>query len=914
LAASLVLLSAPLVVFAQSNPFAANSSAKNLWTPHDVLSIEVADQFRISPDGKWALWTKMSPDPAKDGRVTNLMLSSLQDSSQLQLTREFDDVSQARWSPDGKKIAFISRHPLPGSSAGPGKPHIWLINPFGGEPWPATLADDAVNNLEWQGDDAIVFSAAESPTLHQNTIQGQKDDSTVVDDDDHLSPVRLFRLDLKEKRATRIIDNDRWIDSFEISPDKKSAVAIESRESSYQWDRKVAPAVWLINLDTGSRKRIFAGDNIHPRVVRWAADNSGIYAIAPFSALSPEPSGFARLVYFYDVTSDAVTKVDLDWEKGVGFLQKFDITSDGFVVFLADGVRFKPARYTRHGSTWSREWIEGERARNYFDFTLGRDGQTIIYEYSTASTPPKWYRAKLDGARVSDATELVDVYASLRGKLYPKTEVIHWTGSNNEEVDGILFYPSDYESGKRYPLVTYTHGGPMGADLDGWNVNPAYVPNLLTQRGAFVLETNYHGSANYGAKWAESICCGKYYELEIPDIESGVDHLIAQGLVDPDRIGAFGWSNGAILSIALNVKDPARYKATVVGAGDVDYVSDWGNSEYGDAFDGFYLGKSMPDDPQLYIQKSPLYQLQNVRTPTLIFHGSADNNVPTEQSWLQYRALYHFQKAPVRFVLFPGEGHFPIKLSHQLRVTEEELAWFNKYLFKSATPKNEALKDGSPLASLLAHPIQRAGSLYGVERAPVGPGSSARTILTPEVVHHGPLEIGRFEITRAQFAAFDGNYKYPGGTENFPASGITYERAKSYCAWLSRLTGETYRLPNEDDAKALYPVRGGENTLDYWAGYQVNPDDAGRLQTLIAGLPPDELIKEVGSFPGVVEGDEATVFDLSGNVAEWTETADGKGKLAGASADRPADPKALGSTSKLSFAGFRVLREPARTQ
>ncbi len=67
-------------------------------------------------------------------------------------------------------------------------------------------------------------------------------------------------------------------------------------------------------------------------------------------------------------------------------------------------------------------------------------------------------------------------------------------------------------------------------------------------------------------------------------------------------------------------------------------------------------------------------------------------------------------------------------------------------------------------------------------------------------------------------------------------SGITYEKAKAYCAWLSKLTGETYRLPNQDEAKTLYGNRSGENTLDFWAGYSVNPDDAQKLEALIAGL------------------------------------------------------------------------------
>src|SRR3970282_2719595 len=90
------------------------------------------------------------------------------------------------------------------------------------------------------------------------------------------------------------------------------------------------------------------------------------------------------------------------------------------------------------------------------------------------------------------------------------------------------------------------HGGPLSMDQDVWDDRASRPVNLYTQRGAFVLAPNYHGSGNYGLAFAESIGGGKYYGLEVPEIERGVDALIARGLVDPERLGVMGWSNGGV--------------------------------------------------------------------------------------------------------------------------------------------------------------------------------------------------------------------------------------------------------------------------------------------------------------------------------------------------------------------------------
>ncbi len=873
---------------------ASATAKKTPWKPDDVVFEEIAGQFRVSPDGKWAVWVKNTADKEKDGRISNLYLSSLTEKKEIQLTRGTDNVSRPRWSPAGDTIAFLSSRALPKPKPDAASMQLWLLNTAGGEPWSVTDFEHGIQAYEWIDNDTILFSAEEDPTLYERDTKERKDDSDVIDDAAHTPPVRLFKFSVKDKKVTRVTDNTDWIRNFAVSHDGKRAVAVAERELSYEWDNKVPPVVYLVDVATGQRTQIFTDGKIRPYAFEWAHDNSGFYAAAPFSSDPVFYTATVTKLYFYDVGSSTTTEVNLDWDRYLGF--GLEVTDDGFIALLADGARSKPARYTRHGSTWSREWIAGENATNYYDVVLGKDSHTLLYEYSTASIPTQWYRAQLNGAKVESPVQLTDLNPQYKNRTIAKTEVLHWKGANDDDVEGILYYPDNYEPGKKYPLITATHGGPAGADHDAWDENWAYSQNLLTQRGAFLLKTNYHGSSDYGLKWVTSICCGHYYDLEIPDIEKGVDNLITKGLIDPDKIGALGWSNGSILSIQLTVTDPDRYKAASVGAGDVEWISDWANVDFGESFDHYYFGKSPIEDPQLYIEKSPIFKMNRVKTPTLIFHGTIDRQVPTAQSWTYYRVLYWLNKVPVKLVLFPGEAHGPRKLSHQMRKVTEEMAWFDKYLFHANPPENEAFKKGSPLdMALRRQSIKKVGVLYGVEA--LGASSSRGTaairvkvvtkVLIPETVRHGEMEIGRFEITRAQYASFDEKYAYDPGMGNYPANGITFEQAKAYCEWLSKTTGETYRLPNESEVADLYKDRAGENTLDYWAGYAVDPEDSQRLEDKVKELPGNApLLREVGSFSGQGEEGEQLVFDLGGNVAEWVIGADGTGKTMGGSADR----------------------------
>lgn len=870
--------------------FSFAAVAQTKWTVEDILMAERADTVVVSRDGKWVAWLKAQIDREKGESVSNLYLKNLAEDYTVQITRGTDSHVSPKFSPDGKRIAWLSARrdsaapaPAPGGGvpSGPTGMQVWMADLRGGEPYSVTKFEKGVRTFDWIDNDNLLLVSPEDASLHEQRVKERKDTSQVVEDEQHEPPVRLFRFALKGRTTARLTDNMDRVRNVAVSSDGKWAVTVHERSLRYTWDQNVRPVTFLHDLASGVATQLFADGKLMPGQIDWTPDSKGFYFSAPYTTHPKYTSAAISLLYYFDLATKKESKVDLDWENGLS--GGFELRPDGFAATLANGMRPRAAVYRREGERFVRTWVESEHNPHIFTMRFSDDGKTVVYRHTNASKPVQWFVAQADGAKFTSPKPLTELNAGWKKRTFAKTELMTWKGARDEQVEGLLYYPHNYEAGKKYPLVVMIHGGPHGADFDAFSDGWAYPHNLMAQRGAFVMKPNYHGSSQYGLKFGESISGGNYNELEWIDVEKGVDSLIAKGLVDADKLGVMGWSNGSIISIELTTRT-TRYKVAGAGAGDVNWISDWGNCAFGDSFEQYYLGKTPLQDPQLYIKKSPLFRMDKVRTPTIIFFGTEDRQVPTEQGWQHYRALSSLGNTDVRFILFPGEGHGPRKFVHQRRKLEEELAWFDKYLFKTLPDVNEALKPESPLSAAL----------------------KLRKMSSPETVMRGEVEIGRFEITRAQFAQFDASYKFAPGTENYPASGVTFEQAKGYAEWLSKQTSRKYRLPKEEELESMARASKSENTLDAWAGYSVNADDAKKLASMIEGLGAGALLKPVGSFAG---SGEDPIFDLGGNAAEWVATKDGTGKVIGGSADRPVDAKAK-TAARTDYVGFRVVREP----
>jgi len=899
------LLLSVLFLFISFQSVSAQNNSK--WTVEDVINQENASQLEFSPDGNAVVWVKRRPDREKDRFVRDLFLTRLDVETEngfktIQLTRGSESDYNPLYSPDGETIYFLS-------SREEGR-KLWALSIYGGEPYEVHTFKTGISNPQWMGKDKIAFESTEGNTLYEKELEDVGDNTIVVEDSAHFKPSRIYSFDLKSNEITRLTDNKYPVGEFEVSDDGKRLVTSHIRSPGYGADAQPKPTYYLWDLEKDSKQQILAEDYQTPGNFAFTKDQEGFYFVSVQSS-DPEWNGAGiTLLHYYDIVADRVKEVPVDWEWGLG--SGFDLSGNDVFVGLADGAYVKPVYMERTNDGWRKKEVvvNGSPVNGRISIlSVNKDHEKVGFVSSDASTPPQYQVAEMGHNRTSvvikNSEELFSLNDYLDRKTKAKTEVISWTGALDDEITGILYYPHNYKEGRSYPLVVTIHGGPAGVDTDSWNESWTDFNNIMTQKGAFVLMPNYHGSSNHGQEFVESIK-GHYYEYELPDIVSGVQMLVDQGKVDPDSLGVKGWSNGAILTTMLTVEYPDMFKVAAPGAGDVNWSSDYGTCRFGVQFDQSYFGGAPWDNTDgkiyntTYIQKSPLFEMEKVRTPTIIFHGSEDRAVPRDQGWEYYRALEQIGEAPVRFLWFPDQPHGLQKITHQTRKMEEEIKWFDRYLFGTYEPDNEAFKEDSPLANLLKK--DRANTVdghYGVEK---------NDHLLPEMVRikKDSIFISRFEVTNAQFAEYQ-EFDYPGTKANYPAGGLSMEQIKGYLAWLNNLTGENYRLPSAEEAARLHKQAkksaSSENTLNYWAGYEITLDEVDEFRQKLSGLNRT-LLKEVGSFKSTKIGD-AYIYDLGGNVAELAANGD----VYGYSAINYVDERGESVKPSDDYIGFRLIKE-----
>lgn len=838
------------------------------WTPDTIIKQESAGSFVLSENGDRVVFTKRIANTKKDRFVSKLWVAYLgkDEAELLQLTHGNDSEYSPMLSKDGNKVYFQSSRSEKGDQ-------VFVLDLRGGEATELFSFEHGISSPKMVADRYIFFMAEDGKNLHEITMKNKEDNVIVVEDSTHMNVARMYRYDMESGDILRITDNKYPIMDAEISADGAWIISSHRMSTHFASDGRPFPTYRLWNVEEGTSELILK-DMDSPGGFLASKDGKGFY----FSAEKYIPEDHwkyigVRELYFFSINDKSVEAIpmpegrELSW----GGMMLFE---DGLLFRVGKGV-YNPAHIAIKGKNgWESSPISNEFERGNLNIlATSSQSDRIIYSWSDASTPERYFFGNISSRRKKYAVraggELMKMNTMLEDLPKARTEIITWTGALGESVEGILYYPHDYEEGSTYPLIVGPHGGPHASDYDAWESSWAYYPNVFAERGSFFLKPNYHGSSGYGLEFGASINGdGKYYDLPLEDVITGIDYLAERGLVDKNELGVMGWSNGAIIATMLSVRYPDMFKIVAAGAGDVNWTSDYGTCRFGVAFDQSYLGGAPWDDVdgkpynESYILQSPLFEIEKVKAPTIIFHGSEDRAVPRDQGWEYYRGLQQVGQAPVRFLWFPGQPHGLRKITHQTRKVEEEITWFEKYFFGTFEEGNSAFKEKSPLAYLHYKQQFHAQELVGLEENGLLLPPTAAT-------KKGDIAIGVFEVTQAQWNAFTGSTDQL-GFPNHPALGISAEEAKAYIQWLNEKTGKTYRLPNAEELKnwrKKVADKGSENTIRHWAGYEIQVDD---FQKLMEKMPEDlsAMVWPVGQAKPVnISG--AKVFDLGGNAGEW---------------------------------------------
>ena len=613
----------------------------------------------ISADGRSVAYGVRETNWTDNTYETELWLADTRVAgSGRQVTNAAKSSTQPAFSPDGKWLGFVSDRS--------DTRQLYRLSLEGGEAEVLTTGAEGVTAFAWAPDGARIAYTTTDPVTPAMKERTEKYGEYTNEDRD-ARMAQLHVVDLATKTSRPLTAGPFVVGSFAWSPDG-ARLAFDHRVSS-DAGMSGSADLSLVDVTSGQVTPLVtqAGPDTNPK---WSPDGRHIAF----------ESAMAKPFYFFE--NSAIAVVAASGGTPEPLTARFD-ENPSLVAWTATGIFFSASQ-----RTWSYLYrlepssrqVAMHRVRDEWigqSFAVTPSGTHTAFVASGPRDFPDVYAAPVTSTLT--ATKLSDLGAQVAAWPKHDREVVRWKSQDGAEIEGVLHKPADFQAGRRYPLLVVIHGGPTGVSrplpfgsasfypIDGW-----------LAKGALVLEPNYRGSAGYGEAF-RSLNVRNLGIGDAWDVLSGIDALVAQGLVDKDRVGSMGWSQGGYISAFLTTKHADRFKALSVGAGISNWVTYYVNTDI-HPFTRQYLKATPWDDPKIYADTSPMTYIKSAKAPTLIQHGDKDPRVPIPNAFELYQGLQD-QKVPVELMIFRGFGHGLDKPKANRAAMQQNWDWFGKYLW-----------------------------------------------------------------------------------------------------------------------------------------------------------------------------------------------------------------------------------------
>ncbi len=628
----------------------------------DLRSMVGVSDPQIAPDGSRIAYVVSRVDWEKDKRIPEIELLTLENGATRTLTYKREGIGGLRWSPDGKRLAFMAEDPDSKKS------QVFVMRMDGGDPVRITDSKTGVEEFSWSPDGATIAFVAQDTIPNPEAIKHHEDAFEVTDNNytvrKELQPWHVWMVSSDGGNAKRLTEG-KW--SVRTDQETMSPLAWSADGKSVTFQR--FPDVWegngwhcvISSVDTGSAKVS----------VTVSEQGSGTPSYAPqtgtLAFMRPRNGDQNNGNAVYVKTNGQINDATKDLARNI----------NGYV-WLPDGKSLLLSGEKGTRAVLWRQPVDGPAAMlDLGDVEAGSEisvsnNGVIAFVGSTPEHPSELYVLK---SLESQPLRLTDLNSFVDTLLLGKSKGVDWKGPNNFDEDGVLTYPVGYESGKKYPLVLVIHGGPEAAST----LRFSPLVQLLAAQGFFVFQPNYRGSTNLGDAYQHAIFRDTG-EGPGKDVMAGLKKIEESGMIDESRIGITGWSYGGYMTSWLNGRYPDKWKAAVEGAALNDWVMDYTIAYY-QTGDIYFFGGSpwVKKYWDIWRDQSPIVFADKVKAPTLIMGDAGDGNVPIVNSYEMYHALRD-NGVHTRFFVYPADTHFPGDIVRTSDVYGRWVDWMVKYL------------------------------------------------------------------------------------------------------------------------------------------------------------------------------------------------------------------------------------------